>query len=93
MMEYGNEIDGVIIFGTGYTPSFVLNSASFICGWLKLIRGERYRSPFLQKLAFSKYLERIDNPRTNNDWLTRDEAIVDKYNADKYCTYMFTANG
>ncbi|MGN0484844.1 MAG: alpha/beta fold hydrolase [Lachnospiraceae bacterium] len=93
LMTYGEELEGAIISGTGFTPSSVLNVAGFVAGWLKLIHGERYRSPFLKKLSFTGYLDRIENPRTENDWLTKDEAIVDKYNADKFCTYTFTVNG
>lgn len=93
LMTYGEELNGAIISGTGFTSSTVLNVAGFVAGWLKLIHGERYRSPFLTKLSFTGYLNRIENPRTQNDWLTRDEKIVDKYNADKFCTYMFTVNG
>ncbi len=93
LMTYGEELDGAIISGTGFAPSSVLNVAGFVAGWLKLIHGERYRSPFLKKLSFTGYLDHIEKPRTQNDWLTNDEAIVDKYNADKFCTYTFTVNG
>ena len=30
--------------------------------------------------------------RTKNDWLNRDPEEVDKYNSDKYCTFVFTVN-
>jgi alpha-beta hydrolase superfamily lysophospholipase len=93
LMTYGKELDGAIISGTGFTPGAVLNTAGLIAGWLKLIHGEHYRSPFLKKLSFTGYLDHIENPRTENDWLTTDRAIVDKYNADKFCTYTFTVNG
>lgn len=93
LMTYGDELDGAILSGTGYTPTSVLNVVGFVAGWLKMIHGERYRSPFLKKLSFTGYLDHIENPRTPNDWLTHDEAIVDKYNADKFCTYTFTING
>lgn len=93
LMTYGEELDGAILSGTGYTPTSVLNVAGFVAGWLKLLHGDRYRSPFLKKLSFTGYLDRIKNPRTANDWLTNDPAVVDRYNADKFCTYTFTVNG
>lgn len=92
-MEYGGELDGAILSGTGYTPGPVLGAACLIVGWLRLTHGERYRSAFLKQLSFKGYLDRIQNPRTANDWLTCDPAIVDRYNADRFCTYTFTVNG
>lgn len=93
LMEYGGELDGAILSGTGYTPGPVLGAAGLIAGWLRLTHGERYRSAFLKQLSFKGYLDRIQNPRTANDWLTCDPAIVDRYNADRFCTYTFTVNG
>lgn len=93
LMTYGDEISGAIIAGTGTIKKSVLSLAGFVSGFLKLFRGERHRSGFLTNLSFSGYLSKIPNPRTSNDWLTRDEAVVDKYNSDKYCTYVFTING
>ena len=84
---------GAILSGTGYTPGSVLGAAGLIAGWLRLTHGERYRSAFLKQLSFKGYLDRIQNPRTANDWLTCDPAIVDRYNADRFCTYTFTVNG
>ena len=47
----------------------------------------------MQKLAFCSYNKRIADKRTENDWLTKDMEIVDAYNQDKYCTFLFTVNG
>ena len=34
----------------------------------------------------------ISNLVTANDWLTRDPQIVAKYNADPFCTFIFTVS-
>lgn len=60
---------------------------------LKKIKGDRYRSEILDKIAFGKSNDRIENCRTRYDWITRDNEIVDKYSADPYCTFIFTVNG
>ena len=57
------------------------------------VKGERHRSKFLQKLAFGSYNRRIADKRTANDWLTKNTEMVDAYNRDKYCTFLFTVNG
>ena len=43
-------------------------------------------------MAFGPYNKKTEN-RTPFDWLTTDSAEVDKYIADKYCGYLFTAAG
>lgn len=55
-------------------------------------RGVRHRSGLLKNLAFSGYLRHCGKGCDPNAWLTRDAEIVKKYNADKYCTFTFTAS-
>lgn len=93
IMTYGDVLDGAIISGTGSQQSYVLNAAKVLASLSQTFKGDRYRSKMLRKLFFSKNNNRISNPRTENDWLTKDETIVDQYNADKFCTFSFTVNG
>ena len=93
LMTYGEELTGAIICGTGYTPGVVLTAGKLCAGVISKVKGERHRSKFLQKLAFGSYNKRIADKRTANDWLTKNTEMVDAYNRDKYCTFLFTVNG
>ena len=93
IMTYGNELDGLIISGTGNQSGSMLKAGKIMVSLTKLFKGDRYRSKMLKNMFFIKFNAHIPNVRTPNDWLTKDEAIVDKYNIDKYCTYSFTVNG
>ncbi len=93
LMTYGQELTGAIICGTGRKKPLVLATAKCINGIIGLFKGERYRSDVMQKLAFGTYNKRIPNLRSNNDWLTRDEQIIDMYNAHEHCMFIFTVNG
>lgn len=93
IMTYGNELQGAIICGTGNQPGSLLKAGKMLAFLVKAVKGDRWRSRILKNMFFSKFNGRVPNPRTPNDWLTKDEAMVDKYNADKYCTYSFTVNG
>lgn len=90
---YGSEIDGVILSGTGFTPGLILSFGKLAANVVKLFKGDRYRSSLLTNLAFGSYNKKIENAKTTHDWLTKDEAVVNRYLNDEYCTFMFTVNG
>jgi alpha-beta hydrolase superfamily lysophospholipase len=56
-------------------------------------RGETYRSKFIDNMGAGAYGKQIENARTNLDWLSTDEAVVDAYIADELCGFMFTVGG
>lgn len=91
--DYGYELDGVIVMGTGHQPTPVVLGGKLLSDITGLLKGSRYRSSLLSKIMFGAYNKRIKNVRTANDWLTRDEAVVDEYNAGKLTTFLFTVNG
>lgn len=93
LMTYGEELTGAIICGTGFTPGIILTMGDICANVIKLFKGERYRSKLLKKMAFGSYNKRITAARTENDWLSRNAENVEKYNRDKYCTFLFTVNG
>lgn len=93
LITYGDRLTGAIICGTGFTPGIVLGFGSAVAGLIGMVKGEKYRSSMLTKLAFGSYNKRIKNVKTSNDWLSVNEDNVKKYNKDKFCTFIFTVNG
>lgn len=91
--DYGHELDGVIIMGTGHQSSLAVIAGKILADITGAVKGDRYRSRMLSKIMFGNYNKRIKNVRTANDWLTRDENVVDEYNAGKLTTFLFTVNG
>lgn len=79
--------------GTGHQPAPMVFAGKVLADVVRLIKGDRYRSRLISKIMFGNYNKRIKNVRTVNDWLTRDEAVVDEYNAGKLTTFLFTVNG
>ncbi|MDK2807291.1 MAG: hypothetical protein PWP24_20 [Clostridiales bacterium] len=91
LATYGSMLDGAIICGTaGSNPS--LSMGQLIIRLIKRVKGERYRSKFLDNLMFGAYNKKYTSVRTNKDWLTRDEVIVDRYRNDPYCIFTFTCS-
>lgn len=58
-----------------------------------LVLGPKSRGKFLQNMGFSGYNKRIKPQRTIDDWLSRDDKIVDAYMLDPGCTFIFKAAG
>lgn len=56
------------------------------------LTGYTKKVALLDKITFGAYNDKFEK-RTNFDWLTRDTTIVDKYIADDYCGFLFSAQG
>ena len=91
LTRYSRKVDGAIIMGTGFMPLAAVQTAKLLAEAICKTRGDRYRSKLLYKLTLGGKNRRIRELRTENDWLTKDEAIVDAYNQDPYCSFIFTA--
>lgn len=88
----GKDFDAFIFSGTAGK-----NNALPIANWLAKREiaktGGDKPSALLHKLSIGEYNKAFKNPRTDCDWLSRDEAAVDRYVADEACGYPFTACG
>lgn len=89
---YGKGLSGVIVMGTGYQPAIVLAAGRMLCRVIALFKGWTYRSRLIDNMAFASYNKRFEPARTDKDWLTKDEKIVDEYRAHPWCTFRFTVN-
>jgi len=90
---YPNEIDGAIICGTGWKPAPVLKGGLLVVKLLSLLRGDKFRSVFVTKLAFGNINKSFEPVKTSKDWLSRDISVAEKYLADAKCGFLFTLNG
>lgn len=90
--QYGAGLSGVIIMGTGAQPGSTLSAAKALCRIISVFHGWEYRSKMVDNLACGSYNKKFEPARTAHEWLTKDTAIVDKYEADPWCTFMFTLN-
>lgn len=92
LSRYPDLIDGIIICGTsGSNPA--LSAGSALISIIKAVKGELYRSPFIDKLMFGNYNSRYEQISSKFDWLTRDPSIITKYENDEYCNFLFTTSG
>ena len=93
MFRYGDGLDGVVIMGTGMEPLVTVKLARGMAAVQKLLLGDRHTSRLIDRMAFGFYNKKVENPRTDFDWLSRDASRVDQYIADSGCGFVFTVNG
>lgn len=89
--RYGAELTGLILSGTAGDPGLLGKVGQGIASVEARLRGRRHPSPLLDKLSFGQYNAAFKPNRTKFDWLSRDEAEVDKYVADPDCGNVFTS--
>ena len=81
--KYDDKIDRLIVCGS---PS--INKMSKLglrlSKLIKKLKGERYRSKFLNKLTL---------PNKKTPWIAYNEDYINKYKEDQLCGYIFTTNG
>jgi len=81
-------LSGAILSGTGQ-QSPALIAAGRAMGELELKKhGAKYKSERINSLAFGSNNKAYASPRTASDWISRDEAVVDKYLEDPLCGYV-----
>lgn len=84
-------IDGAIICGTGWQPYMLLNSAKLVTKGFCQSIGEQTPSKKLQEILFGGFNHKVEHQRTEFDWLSRDDRIVDEYIRDSQCGFVVTA--
>lgn len=90
--QYGKQLTAAIFMGTAGENK----QAGLAQGIARLgmcFGGSKKPAKLLTSLAFGSYNKQIHQPRTENDWLTRDTDIVDAYNKHPWNTFLFTNNG
>ena len=84
-----NLFDGLIISGTGDSQGLIGKAGEMLTKVL-CSAGEDKPANLMQNMVFGGYNKAFTNPRTEFDWLSRDEAQVDLYIADPWCGFVCT---
>ncbi|MBQ8885137.1 MAG: alpha/beta fold hydrolase [Clostridia bacterium] len=91
LQEHDKEIEGLIVSGSP-SKNALAGAGIALDKTIGLFRGERHRSKMMAALATGNGDKNFPG-EGKNAWLTRDKSVVDAYNADKKCGFVFTCNG
>jgi len=92
LIRYPKEYFGAIISGTGQQSPVLVATGKTIAELIVKFKGPRADGTQLNDIAFSSYNDKIDNKRTDFDWLSRDNAQVDRYIEDPLCGFVAKAS-
>lgn len=82
--------DLAVLCGTGTYPAGLCGFGKGLSALCSITGGNK-PSKLVNAIAFSANNKPFRPARTAFDWLSRDEKEVDKYVADPYCGFLFTA--
>jgi len=87
MAEHGDTVVGVALSATNGPPGALGKIGQAVTRLEKLRLGAEGHSPVMSGMTFKAFNKAFKPNRTESDWLSRDEAEVDKYVADPLCGF------
>ena len=90
LIRFPGTVDGCLLSGTGQESAPLLAFGRLAASLLCVLRGSNTRSAFITSLSLGAYNRQFRPNRTPNDWISRDQAVVDAYCADPLCQFVPT---
>ena len=88
LIRFPGGFDAAIISGTGNQSHALVFGGLTMGNLVVALKGPHHYSNLLNNMAFGSYNKIYGTVRTGSDWLSRDEAQVDKYIADPLCGFI-----
>lgn len=89
-MQYGERLAGLLLSGSSWPRRRQLLPGRVLTKLESWRLGKQGYSPLVDAFGFGAFNRRFRPARTAMDWLTRDDAEVDKYLEDSLCGGPFT---
>lgn len=88
MSLYGSLLGGVVLCGSNGPRGPELQAGIAMTRLIAASNGWKHRSNLITNMTFGGFNRRFKPQKTHYDWLSRDEAEVQKYIDDPYCGYI-----
>ena len=92
MALVGRDLSAVVLSATNGPPNLLARTGVYVAKAERARLGERGKSKILQGLSFDEFNKAFRPNRTAYDWISRDEAEVDKYVNDPRCGFPATTS-
>ena len=91
IQKYEEKIDKLIVCGSPSKNSLA-GFGLMLNGVISAFRGKKYRSRLMANASTGGGDDKFPG-EGKTAWLTRDKTVVEKYNADEKCNFVFSCNG
>lgn len=88
IIDFPDKYDAVILSGTGHQNPLMIIGGNLIASLLVKKNGYSSDGKKLNDIAFGTYLNKISNPKSEFDWLSRDDNNVNAYIEDPLCGFI-----
>lgn len=85
VLRHPQNVHAAAIWNANFSAGMLGRLAQALLAYERFRMGSDVPSRILPKLTFQDWAKKVPNRRTEFDWLSRDEAEVDKYVADPLC--------
>mgnify|MGYP000026227639 CR=1 FL=1 len=83
--QLSKRLQGLVLSGSNYAPAWFCRSASQIARIERARLGGRAVSKLLEAMSTGSFNNAFKPVRTDKDWISSDESVVDRYIADPLC--------
>ena len=86
LIEFPGDIDKIVLCGSG-SKNPALGAGHMLSKMTTTKANQNKKAKLMNNMMFGGFNKKIKNPRTPFDWLSYNEANVDKYIADPLCGF------
>ena len=91
LQENSKDYEKVVLSGypnyqVGAYPGILVSNV------IRFFRGPKYKSKFLSFLSIGSFNKKMENPKTDCDWISVNEENIKSYLEDPYCGIGFTCS-
>lgn len=91
-LRHSRTLAGAAIWNANFSPGLAGRAAQLILRVERMLLGSDVPSRLLPKLTFQDWAKKIENRRTDCDWLTHDPAEAEAYAHDPLCGWSPTVS-
>ena len=92
LSKYKGELAGAVISGTAGRGNPTA-AGKMLCRLIAIFKGDRHRSELVRSISTGSYYKKFGKDAPRSAWVTSNDKIREKYDADPLCRYTFTLNG
>jgi alpha-beta hydrolase superfamily lysophospholipase len=85
LLRHPDSVAGAAIWNANFSAGLLGRVAQGLLGWERFRLGSDVPSRILPALTFDQWAKSVKDRRTDFDWLSHDEQVVDDYVADPLC--------